>query len=220
MNNLQINYGTTANHRQQILSHVLGVKAANPHYRVIDIGGAADSWSSTCVDMLVDINAPESSSSMSFNICDSDEWSRLENIVLNEGPYDFAICTHTLEDIYDPLTVLKKLPRIARCGVITTPSITTELSQVENKNWIGYIHHRWIFDQIDDRMFIIPKLPLLQIMCSGRNFLDHSKEEIMYSWSGDNIPYTMFMNNYLGPNALSVIHAYNELINGLKQNHD
>lgn len=215
MSNLQIKYGTIAEHRQLILSHVLGVKTTNPGYRVIDIGGAADSWSSTCVDMLVDINAEDSPSSMSIDICDSDEWTKLKNHVEENGKFDFAICTHTLEDIYDPIVVLKNLPKIAKSGVITMPSIKTELSNIENKNWLGYIHHRWIFDQHDDKIFIIPKLGILEIMCKGRNFYEPAFQEIMYSWTND-IPYSMFMNNYLGPNAATVVQAYNELINGIK----
>jgi hypothetical protein len=219
LKNLQINYGSTASHRQQILGFVIGEKASNPGYRVVDIGGIADNWSSTCVDMLVDINAEDTSSSMKIDICDQDSWSKLLSYVDENGRFDFAICTHTLEDIYDPVVVIKHLPKIARSGVITMPSITTELSPVENKNWLGYIHHRWIFDQHDDKMLIIPKLGILETMCRGRNVFDPARSEVMYTWNED-IPYSMFMNNYLGPNASTVIYCYNELINGIKNNYD
>lgn len=219
MNNLQISYGTTSGHRQQILGFVLGEKAGNSKFKVIDIGGSADAWSSTCVDMLVDIKCEDSSSSMQIDICDWESWNKLKEWVEKNGKFDFAICTHTLEDIYDPIVVLKNLPTIAKRGVITTPSIKAELSNPENKNWLGYIHHRWIFDQLDGKMFLIPKLSILEIMCRGRNLGDPTQQEIMYLWE-ENIPYSLFMDNYLGPNASTVIHAYNELINGIKNTYD
>jgi len=213
LNGLQISYGSTTTNRAAILNYIIKQRAVDPGYRVIDIGGAADSWSSPVTNTTVDINVADTEKTVSIDICVDEQWGKLFNKITEQGLYDFAICTHTLEDIYNPITVLKNLPRIARAGVITTPSIYAEIGTPENTNWIGYIHHRWIFDHLDGAMYIIPKLPVLQWMCKGRKFDTAGREEIMYVW-GESIPYKMFMNNYLGPNGPTVLHAYNQLING------
>jgi len=213
LNNLQISYGSTKINRISIINYIIKKKENNPTFRTIDIGGAADSWSSIVTDTTVDINIGDTEKTMSLDICVDEQWNKLFQHVQNTGLYDFAICTHTLEDIYNPITVLKNLPLIAKAGVITMPSMYTELGNPENSNWIGYIHHRWIFDQVQGSMYIVPKLPVLQWMCKGRKFDVEGREEIMYVWN-DSIPYKMFMNNYLGPNKSTVIHAYNQLING------
>lgn len=215
MNKLQISYGTIAGGRDLIRNYVLQEKIKNSEFRVIDIGGAADGWTSEFVDLIVDINSVSTGKLLQFDLCDGDQWSPLLKHVKEYGQFDFSICTHTLEDLYNPVTVLNYLPIISKGGVITTPSIFTELSNVENVNWIGYIHHRWIFDQKDGSMYLVPKLPVLQYMCKGRKFFSSDTEEIQYFWSSS-IPYKLFMDNYLGPNATTVLNAYNKLINGVK----
>jgi hypothetical protein len=58
--------------------------------------------------------------------------------------------------------------------------------------WLGYIHHRWIFDQAlsaagDTIMTLTPKLSLLEALCRIEH--DHApdarSQSIMYAWSGD-----------------------------------
>lgn len=59
--------------------------------------------------------------------------------------FDFIICTHTLEDIRDPLFVIKQLERVSKAGLISVPTKHTELSPIQSKFYNGYSHHRWIF---------------------------------------------------------------------------
>jgi hypothetical protein len=208
---LTVSYGTIAQNRSQILSHVVDAKSINNQFRVIDIGGTAGGgWTNNIADMVIDINAQSTDKSMSIDICDESAWDVLLAHVQEHGMYDYAICTHTLEDIYNPVTALKYLPKIARRGVITMPSINTELSRVEHLNWIGYIHHRWIFDSQDGKMLLIPKLSVLESLFRNIRF-KKSLEEVRFDWS-DEIPYAMFMDNYLGPNASTVIDTYKRLI--------
>ncbi len=39
-----------------------------------------------------------------------------------EGKFDYAISTHILEDVTNPVVLLEMLPRIAKRGLIATPS--------------------------------------------------------------------------------------------------
>lgn len=211
---MQITFGTIQNNRQDILNYITQEKQKSD-FKVIDIGGAVNGWTSNIIDMLVDKNTVDSNSSMQLDICVFEEWKKLLSYVEINGMYDYAICTHTLEDVYNPLLALEFLPKIVKAGVITMPSMRTELSKVESNNWLGYIHHRWIFDIIDGSILLIPKLELLSSLVGNSIKFIPEQEEIKYEWSG-NIPYKVFMNNYLGPSPETVINSYKKLINNLK----
>ncbi|CQR74803.1 hypothetical protein SOV_08270 [Sporomusa ovata DSM 2662] len=211
---LKINYGTTQDTRSYVLNTVASKKQTQ-EYRVIDIGGVAgEGWTTPIADMVIDILAANTNHSLSLDICNYESWRSLEEIVQANGRYDYAICTHTLEDLYDPFIALQKLPKIAKQGIITMPSIRSELSNVESQYWVGYIHHRWLFDKLGDQMLIVPKLNALELLCDKGRF-PASQEEICYEWSED-IPYKMFMDNYLGPNVDVVIENYDRLLNNIE----
>jgi SAM-dependent methyltransferase len=70
--------------------------------------------------------------------------------------FDFSICSHLLEDVRDPLAVIRELRRVARAGYVETPS---RLREIFAKNrfdyvksrlfWppaIGFHHHRWFVE--------------------------------------------------------------------------
>ena len=50
------------------------------------------------------------------DICDRAPWP------FADGQFDFAICSHTLEDVRDPLWVCSELARVAAAGYIEVPS--------------------------------------------------------------------------------------------------
>lgn len=205
-----ISYGTTLDSRNKILQKINHEKSLKP-FNVIDIGGEAIGWSSQVTDMLVDKNTINSPSSMQLDVCTHSEWQFLLNHVEENGLYDYAICTHTLEDLYNPFISLDFLPKVAKAGIITMPSMRTELSHVENPNWVGFIHHRWMFDVIDNKMLVIPKLEFLSKLVGDSIKVDHNTFDIRYEWDGG-IDYEIFMDNYLGPSAPVVIQKYKQLV--------
>ena len=99
------------------------------------------------------------------------------------GKFDFALCTHVVEDLNNnPAILLNLLGRIANGGFLATPSKFVELSRFEiappglaasyhATSWRGYYHHRWIFDlhmnggaHGDEAQIVaFPKLPLLEM---------------------------------------------------------
>lgn len=208
---MQITRGTTDNSRNEILQKIRNIKQSQS-YTVIDIGGIVNGWTNEIADLVVDKNAIDSEKSMQLDICVYPEWDKLINHVLKNGKYDYAICTHTLEDVYDPFIALEMLPKIAKAGIITMPSLQAELSKVESNDWIGFIHHRWMFDVINGEMLIIPKLEFLSSIVKNLVKFNPALAEIRYEWV-DEIPYQIFMNNYLGPDANTVISEYKKLIN-------
>ena len=73
------------------------------------------------------------------DICDRDPWP------FEDGQFDFVICSHTLEDVRDPVGVCREMMRVGRAGWITTPAAVTELTRgIESPHWCGWRHHRWL----------------------------------------------------------------------------
>jgi hypothetical protein len=58
---------------------------------------------------------------------------------------DFVVCSHTLEDIRDPLWVCSEMIRIAKSGYIEVPSRIAESCRGwEYPREAGLSHHRWL----------------------------------------------------------------------------
>lgn len=90
------------------------------------------------------------------------------------------------------------------------PSLGTELSHVENYHWLGYIHHRWIFDQVDGRMLVMPKLPFLEQRYQQRVAFDPQIAEICYQWQ-HSLDFEIISNNFF-PSAEAIVNMYDQAI--------
>ena len=77
---------------------------------------------------------------VSRDICDHDPWP------FGDRQFDFAVCSHTLEDVRDPVWVCHELIRVARAGYIEVPSRLEEQSFGFQGPWAGWGHHRWLID--------------------------------------------------------------------------
>ena len=86
---------------------------------------------------------------VSRDICDREAWP------FRDGQFDFAVCSHTLEDVRDPLWVCSELQRVARAGYIEVPSRLEEQSWNVQGPWVGWGHHHWLIDvEGDDIAFV------------------------------------------------------------------
>jgi hypothetical protein len=65
---------------------------------------------------------------------------------LADGQFDFAVCSHTLEDVRDPVHVCRELQRVARAGYLEVPSRLEEHMRDLAGPWAGWPHHHWICD--------------------------------------------------------------------------
>jgi len=63
-----------------------------------------------------------------------------------DGFFDFAVCSHTLEDLRDPVWVCGELQRVAQAGYIEVPSRLEEQSWNVQGPWVGWGHHHWLID--------------------------------------------------------------------------
>lgn len=76
------------------------------------------------------------------DICAHEPWP------FEDGRFDFAVCTFTLEDVRDPIRVCQEMSRVARAGYIEVPSVLDELlwrnPEPSGGRWLGHAHHRWL----------------------------------------------------------------------------
>lgn len=78
-----------------------------------------------------------------------DTW--IQRDICKKDPYpfqdkeiDFVICSHTLEDIRDPLWVCFEMTRIAKAGYVELPSRVWETCRGLEPSIAGLSHHRWL----------------------------------------------------------------------------
>jgi hypothetical protein len=76
------------------------------------------------------------------DICDRKPWP------FEDDQFDFAICSHTLEDVRDPIWVCSELSRVARAGYVETPSRLEEQSLGVAGPFVGWSHHHWLVDPV------------------------------------------------------------------------
>lgn len=90
------------------------------------------------------------------DLCTREAWPLADKSV------DFAICSHTLEDLRDPLGVCSELVRVAKAGYIEVPSRLAEQSRGwESPRIAGLSHHRWLIDIEGDRVTFLMKYHLV-----------------------------------------------------------
>ncbi len=77
------------------------------------------------------------------DICDREPYP------FEDGQFDFVVCSHTLEDVRDPLWVCSEIQRVARAGYIEVPSRLEEQSFGFQGPWTGWGHHHWLIDRVD-----------------------------------------------------------------------
>lgn len=89
------------------------------------------------------------------DICEREPWP------FADGQFDFTICSHTLEDVRDPVFVCSELIRVSRAGYIEVPSRLEEQSRGVHGPWVGWSHHRWLIDVEGDEIVFVHKPHLL-----------------------------------------------------------
>lgn len=75
---------------------------------------------------------------------------------------DFVICSHTLEDVRDPLWICSEMVRIAKRGYIEVPSRVWESCRGhESPRTVGLSHHRWLIDIDASRIDFLMKFHVI-----------------------------------------------------------
>lgn len=115
------------------------------------------------------------------DICDREPWP------FEDGRFDFVVCSHTLEDVRDPVWVCSEMVRVARRGYVEVPSRLEEQAYGVQGPWVGWGHHRWLIDVSDDSIEFVFKHHVLHGRDSDHfpaGFCDHlaARERVQTLW--------------------------------------
>ena len=87
------------------------------------------------------------------DLCDREPWPFPDHY------FDYCTCSHTLEDIRDPLWVCSEMRRVAKAGYIETPSMAFELTRGREPGVpVGLSHHFWLVEVAGSTITFHPKL--------------------------------------------------------------
>lgn len=164
--------------RSALVDELTRKKARNPAFRVIDIGGRHNPWADDVTDAYVDVFSFDTNKSLFVgDINDEDVWREVEQ----NGPFDFAIISHVLEDIRYPMTALRWMPRIAKAGFLGLPNRHSEFSNGVSDYWLGQSHHSWIFTVVADSganvLRALPKFTCVEYFNMARPAPEGADEE-------------------------------------------
>ena len=165
--------------------------------RVLDIGGSGGQVEEVQIDTLIDAVHPEYFRKMYTHILPPERRPAFDVnarhfiqldlcrdcFPVPDKAFDFCIFTHTLEDLYDPRLALAEIGRVAKRGLIVTPSRGAEMvfTPFDITDWLtggarvpGHAHHHWFVEVLAGKLTITPKhYPLL-----------YSPEFHVVGWSG------------------------------------
>jgi hypothetical protein len=122
--------------------------------KVLDIGGAAQPFRRA--NYVVDILPYEKRYQENSFLMDlpehfsKDTWivqDVCDPLPFEDQSFDFVVCGHLLEDIRDPISVVKEMQRVSKRGYIEVPSrFYEQLSGLEFPGMLGASHHHWVTD--------------------------------------------------------------------------
>lgn len=85
------------------------------------------------------------------DVCDRDPWP------FSDDQFDFVVCSHTLEDVRDPVWVCSEIIRVGRAGYVEVPSRLEEQTYGIQGPWVGWSHHRWLVEVGDGEIAFVFK---------------------------------------------------------------
>lgn len=170
-----------------------------PDARVIDVGGWASPFPRA--DWVLDLMPYEtrglygelrpdeerftSETWVQRDICERVPWP------FDDDAFDFAVCSHTLEDVRDPIWVCSELSRVAKAGYIEVPSrLEEQCMGVDGQWWAGWSHHRWLIDEVSGALRFVFKPHHLHVRgeahfpATFQDSLDASDRVLCFWWTG------------------------------------
>lgn len=197
----------------EVNKHLSTIAKSNKQLQVIDVGASANFWCNY-VTAAVDIVDPNQADVKYFtgNINLPDVWNTVLEYVEIHGKFDFSVCTHTLEDISNPILVAQMLGKISNRGFVAMPCKYVEAKRTGAIGGSrGWMHHRWIFNHEGDRVVAYPKLAFTEYLealdiVAGQS----STEELSFYWE-DSCD-IVAVNNDFFPSEAEGAAMYNNLI--------
>ena len=200
--------------RHELTSKVKQIITENK-YSAVDVGASIYFWSYPECKAVID-SIPVGGEDTTFIKADLNnlqDLQRIEREILATKQFDFSICSHTLEDIYNPLQLIEFLPKISKRGYIAMPSKFDEF-RIHREGFIrGYAHHKTIFDIKDNTVVLFPKYTFIE-KDSRSDILAsmNGPSDLVFFWE-ESIPATIFQSGIVSTSDEALITSfYNGLI--------
>jgi hypothetical protein len=163
-------------------------------YKTIDVGASAMYWSYPECKFVADslVISKEGTTFFNINLENKNTWNELLSYVEKNGKFDFSICSHTLEDVFNPLELINLLKLISVSGFVAIPSKYDEFSFLYQNTYRGNAHHKQFFDVVDDTLVVYPKFSWTERDERSDEILKYNKgNELSLFWEND-IPVKIF----------------------------
>lgn len=163
-------------------------------YKTIDVGASAMYWSYPECKFVADslVISKEGTTFFNINLENKNTWNELLEYVEKNGKFDFSICSHTLEDVFNPLELINLLKLISVSGFVAIPSKYDEFSFLYQNTYRGNAHHKQFFDVVDDTLVVYPKFSWTERDERSDEILKYNKgNELSFFWE-NNIPVKIF----------------------------
>ncbi len=114
----------------------------------------------------------------------------------SDGYFDLVLCGQTIEDLADPVPVLREMERVGARGVIECPSRMNEQTKGmrdRESSEPGHPHHHWIVESLDGALCLYAKTDsdlrgesrLLPLSYTERRVQANAAELVtVHSWAG------------------------------------
>lgn len=196
-----------------------------PSDKVLDIGGSMTQHGEIKIDTLVDIIRPEESpynpmALTAFKFVQLD--ITRQKLPFADKSFDVCLCTHTLEDLPNPTFVIDEMSRVAKRGLIVTPSMGYDMvfSPIDYTNWLtgarrvpGEAHHKWFFLNENGLLRLIPKYYGILYTHDFQITDWYDRREMEFYWK-DKINYSEFSSL----NMHKLIDEYQSFVNENRKN--
>jgi hypothetical protein len=175
------------------------LRRLHPDDVVVDIGGWGEPFPRA--NWVIDLMPYESRGLYGYEEHESERFTKdtwIQRDICDRDPLpfadksvDFVICSHTLEDIRDPIWVCDEMRRIAKAGYIETPSRLEEQTFGVQGPWVGWGHHRWLVEIVDGRLEFVFKH---HVMCGRESdrfppeflaTLEREERVVAFWWEND-----------------------------------
>jgi hypothetical protein len=184
----------------------------NNNLTSIDVGASSMYWSYPECKYVADSVQITADGTRVFNINleDKTSWSELLTFVEENGKFDFSICSHTLEDIFNPLDVISLLEKISQAGFVAIPSKYDEFLFLYENPYRGNAHHKQFFDFVNGELTIFPKYPFIERDVRSDKILEQMDgRELSFFWE-TSIPVNIFGKGIPFTSDGELIHKFYE----------
>jgi len=166
----------------------------NNNLKSIDVGASANFWSYPECKYVADSIEFNMDGVKFFNINleDKNTWKEILLFVEENGKFDFSICSHTLEDVFNPIDLISFLEKISKSGFVAIPSKYDEFSFLYDNQYRGNAHHKQFFDFVGDELTIFPKYPFIERDERSNTVISNMRgRELTFFWETE-IPVSIF----------------------------